>query len=257
MKQKEKLTIVKAGGKVLDSEYELSKLISEFKSITGKKLLVHGGGIFITELCNKLGIETQMVNGRRITSKENMDVVLMACAGKLNKELVAGLNKEGMKAVGLCGGDLDIIRSYKRNPNPVDFGYVGDIDYINTEWLQIFVDNGAVPVVSSISESDIYELLNTNADTIASSLALALTAVYDIQLFFYFDKKGVLENADDDNTLISELGVNNFIKMKQTGKIHTGMLPKLDNGFLALKGGVKQVKLGNSMGQGTELFIDG
>lgn len=254
--QKEKLTIVKAGGRVLDSEEELDKLLTGFEAIKGKKLLVHGGGVFITELCEKLGIETQMVKGRRITSKENMDVVLMACAGKLNKELVAGLNKRGMKAVGLCGGDLNIIRSYRRNPNPIDFGWVGDIDYINTEWLQIFIDNGAVPVVSSISESDQFELLNTNADTIASSLATALSELYNVELFFYFDKKGVLEDADNDDTVIPVLGINNFLKMKRDNAIHTGMLPKLDNGFLALKSGVSQVKLGSTMGQGTELVIE-
>ncbi len=253
--QKNKLTIVKAGGRVLDSEVELQKLLSEFNKIEGKKLLVHGGGVFITEMCDRLGIETQMINGRRITSKENMDVVLMACAGKLNKELVAGLNKLGMTAVGLCGGDLNIIESKKRNPVPVDFGMVGDIEKINTEWLQIFIENGAVPVISSISQSDNFELLNTNADTIAANIAAALAKHYEVELFFYFDKKGVLKDADDNNTFIPELGYDLFLAMKQSKQIHTGMLPKLDNGFLALKEGVEHVRLGNSVGSGTKLYM--
>ncbi len=255
MANKSKLTIVKAGGRVLDTESELNRLFKEFSTIPGKKLLVHGGGVFINEMCDKLDIETQMINGRRITSKENMDVVLMTCAGKLNKELVSGLNKKGMTAIGLCGGDLNIIQSRKRSPYPIDFGMVGDIEKVNTEWLQIFIDKGIVPVISSISQSQNYELLNTNADTVASSLASALAKHYNVELFFYFDKKGVLEDADNNNSLINELGLDAFLSMKQSKSIHTGMLPKLDNGFLALKEGVNNVKLGNSMGSGTKLFI--
>jgi acetylglutamate kinase len=218
-------------------------------------MLVHGGGVFITELCEKLGIPTQMTNGRRITSKENMEVVLMTCAGKLNKELVAGINKRKMTAIGLCGGDLNIIASRKRNPHPIDFGMVGDIVKINTEWLQNFIEKGIVPVMSSISQSADFELLNTNADTIASSLASALSNLYEVELFFYFDKKGVLEDAEDNDSLIEELGLDAFLSMKQQKTIHTGMLPKLDNGFFALKQGVSKVSLGNSMGAGTKLFI--
>jgi acetylglutamate kinase len=253
--QKDKLTIVKAGGRVLDTEQELNKLLNEFDSISGKKMLVHGGGVFINELCEKLGVETQMVNGRRITSKATMDVVLMSCAGKLSKDLVAGLNKLGMTAVGLCGGDLNMIQSKKRNPEPIDYGMVGDVEHVNTEWLQIFIDKGVVPVVSSISQSNNFELLNTNADTIASSLASALAKHYNVELFFYFDKKGVLEDADNNDSLIPELGLDKFLLMKQAKTIHTGMLPKLDNGFLALKHGVSEVKLGNKMHLGTKLFI--
>lgn len=253
---KEKLTIVKAGGTVLDSDESLNKLLKEFASIDGKKMLVHGGGVFINEMCEKLDIDTQMVNGRRITSKENMDVVLMTCAGKLNKNLVSGINKLGMNAVGLCGGDLNIIQSRKRNPNPIDFGMVGDIENINTEWLQVFIDKGVIPVMSSISQSGSFELLNTNADTIASSLASALAKYYEVELFFYFDKRGVLKDSDNNDSLIHQLGLDAFLSMKQNKSIHTGMLPKLDNGFLALKDGVADVRLGNTMGLGTKLFID-
>lgn len=252
---KNKLTIVKAGGRVLDSKSALDKLLNEFESIPGKKLLVHGGGVFINEMCEKLGIATQMINGRRITSKENMDVVLMTCAGKLNKELVSGINKRKMTAIGLCGGDLNIIESRKRSPHPINFGMVGDIVKIDTQWLQIFIEKGIVPVMSSISQSGDFELLNTNADTIASSLASALSNFYNVELFFYFDKKGVLEDAENNDSLIHELGLDAFLSMKQEKTIHTGMLPKLDNGFLALKQGVSKVRLGNSMEAGTKLFI--
>lgn len=252
---KEKLTILKAGGKVLDTDLELDKMMATFASIKGKKLLVHGGGVFINELCDKLNIETKMVDGRRITSYENMDVVLMACAGKLSKELVAGLNKRGMNAVGLCGGDLNIIKSHKRNPKPIDFGQVGDIDSVDTKWLQIFIEQGAVPVLSSISQSNNFELLNTNADTIAANVAAALSQNYDVELFFYFDKAGVLMNADDESTVIENLSEIQVDEFKQKNIIHKGMLPKLHNGFFALNNGVKSVKLGKSINLGTQLAL--
>jgi len=253
--QKEKITVVKAGGRVLDSEAELNKLMSGFAAIEGKKVLVHGGGVFINELCDRLNISTQMVDGRRITSKENMDVVLMACAGKLNKELVAGLNARGMSAVGLCGGDLSIINSHKRPKTPIDFGQVGDVDSVDIKWLKIFADNGVVSVISSISQSNEFELLNTNADTIAANVAGALSAAYEVELFFYFDKKGVLRDADDETTLIEALSEKDIIKLKSENVIHKGMLPKLQNGIFALKQGVAQVKLGSEMGKGTQLFL--
>ncbi len=252
---KQKLTLVKAGGKVLDTDAELSKLLNGFATINHRKVLVHGGGVFINELCDKLGIDTQMVNGRRITSKPNMDVVLMACAGKLNKELVAGLNKLGMEAIGLCGGDVNLIKSHKRPPVPIDFGWVGDIDAVDTKWLNLFIENGAVPVISSISQSNEYELLNTNADTIAAHVAIALSGLYEVELFFYFDKPGVLADSTNNNSVIENLSISHFEEMKANQAIHTGMLPKLQNGYLALKNGVSSVKLGSVMGQGTTLTL--
>lgn len=250
---KEKLTLIKAGGKILDSEIELDKLLHLVATIPGKKILVHGGGVFIDDLCEKLKIPTQMVNGRRITSPENMDVVLMACGGKLNKQLVSGLNKLGAMAVGLCGGDLNIIVSRKRNPEPIDFGMVGDIEKVDTHWLKLFLNNGVVPVISSITQSDAFELLNTNADTIAAHVALALSVDFEVELFFYFDKIGVLQDSSDSKSLIPELNKQAFEAMLASKAIHTGMLPKLQNGFFALKNGVKQVKLGNSNEKGTFL----
>lgn len=253
--EKTKITIIKVGGKMLDSEKELDKLLSGFASIKGKKLLVHGGGVFINELCTKLNIETQMVDGRRITSAENMDVVLMACAGKLNKNLVAGLNKKGMQAVGLCGGDLGILSSKKRNPKPINFDQVGDISKVDTKWLSVFMENGVVPVISSISQSDEYELLNTNADTVAAHLANALSANYEVKLFFYFDKVGVLQNVNDDATLIPSLSIEDVAELKSKNAIHKGMLPKLQNGFYALQNGAAEVKLGNNFKKGTQLSM--
>jgi acetylglutamate kinase len=252
---KEKLTLIKAGGKILDSEEELSKLLHLVSSVPGKKILVHGGGIFIDELCQKLNIPTQMVNGRRITSPENMEVVLMACAGKLNKQLVAGLNKLGTTSVGLCGGDLNIINSKKRNPEPIDYGMVGDITEINTQWLELFLEKEAVPVISSITQSNRFELLNTNADTIAAHLAVALSEKFEVELFFYFDKAGVLEDASEDGSLIPELSKSRFNVLLKSKSVHSGMLPKLQNGFYALQNGVNQVKLGNSIHKGTYLVI--
>ncbi len=250
---KEKLTLIKAGGKILDSESELDKLLHLVSHIPGKKVLIHGGGVFIDDLCEKLMIPTQMVNGRRITSPENMDVVLMACAGKLNKQLVAGLNKRGTTAVGLCGGDLNLIESRKRNPEPIDFGMVGDIEKVNTHWLKLFLTNGVVPVISSITQSDSFELLNTNADSIAAHAAVALCVDFEVELFFYFDKPGVLKDSGDADSLIPVLDTLNFEALLALKAIHTGMLPKLKSGFYALRNGVKQVKLGNSMENGTYL----
>ncbi len=249
------ITIVKAGGKVLDTEKELDKLLSAFASVKGNKILVHGGGVFINELCSKLNIETQMVEGRRITSYDNMDVVLMACAGKLNKNLVAGLNKRGMQAIGLCGGDLNIINSKKRNPKPINFGQVGDVDFVDIKWLKMFVENGVVPVISSVSQSNEYELLNTNADTIAAHVATALSTKFEVKLFFYFDKVGVLKDAENDASLISKLHEAELSNLKANNIIHKGMLPKLQNGFHALQNGVAEVRLGNNMKQGTQLYV--
>lgn len=249
----EKLTLVKAGGKVLDSEQELSHLLDLMAGISGKKILVHGGGIFIDELCSKLQIPTQMVNGRRITSPETMEVVVMACAGKLNKGLVAGLNQRGLTALGLCGADLNLISSVKRNPVPVDFGMVGDITQVNVSALQSLLDLGLVPVISSITQSSDYELLNTNADTIAAYMSVALSAAFDVELFFYFDKAGVLLDAADEESVIPRLSKSEYEQMLATKAIHSGMLPKLQNGFYALQKGVQSVKLGNRIDKGTFL----
>ncbi len=257
---KQKLTIVKAGGKVLDGPVELNKLLDGFASIEGKKLLVHGGGIFIDQLCERLHISTQMVDGRRITSPENMDVVLMACGGKLNKELVAGLNSRKMEAVGLCGGDFNIIQSVKRSPVPVDFGMVGDVVKVDTKWLNWLIENGAVPVISSISQSNEFELLNTNADTIAAHVAAALSEHYEVKLYFYFDRMGVLLDANDHNSAIETLTFKHFEQLKADKVINKGMLPKLTNGFMALQKGVSKVITGNNLTgkdgfKGTELRL--
>jgi acetylglutamate kinase len=253
---KEKLTIIKAGGKVLDTEADLQHLLNKVASVKGKKLLVHGGGIFIEQLCQKLQIPTQMLNGRRITSPETMDAVLMVCAGKLNKQLVSGLNKLGNTAVGLCGGDFNLMISQKRSTEPVDYGMVGDITFINTEWLHWLLQKELIPVVSSITQSSDYELLNTNADTVASHLAIAMEATYDVELYFYFDKPGVLTDANNPESGIANLSNKMMEQLIQQNTIHSGMLPKLENGFFALRQGVNRVVLGNGCGTGTCLFLE-
>lgn len=253
---KDKLTIIKAGGKVLDAEADLQKLLNKVTSVKGNKLLVHGGGIFIDQLCKNLQIPTQTLNGRRITSPETMDVVLMVCAGKLNKQLVTGLNKLGQIALGLCGGDLNLMVSNKRAPEPVDYGMVGDISKINSEWLLWLLQKNVVPVVSSITQSTGFELLNTNADTVASHLAIAMQAHFDVELYFYFDKAGVLTDAENPDSALSELSHSLMAKMFQKKAIHSGMLPKLENGFFALEHGVGTVTLGNGFGSGTRLILE-
>lgn len=252
----EKLAIVKVGGKLIDSSQGQKKLVDQLKKIKGKKLVVHGGGILITQLSNKLGITTKMLNGRRITSKQNMDVVLMACAGKLNKALVAQLNQGGFQALGLTGADLNLITAKKRNPNPIDFGFVGDIEKVDGTWLKIFINQGIVPVIASVTQSYNFELLNTNADSIAGSLAVALSAFFQVSLFYMMDKPGVLSDVNTNDSVINQLSYQNYIRMKQDKTIHAGMLPKLDQAFLALGQGVSTVKIGNKINEGTCLSLN-
>lgn len=252
----DKLTIIKAGGKLIDSAAGQEQLLAQFLKVPGKKMLVHGGGTLITQLCDQLGVQTQMLNGRRVTSKENLDVVLMACAGKLNKELVSKLIKSGNLAIGLTGADLNLLESKKRDPNPVNFGHVGDIQSVNTGWLKVFLDKNVVPVIASLSHSVTDGLLNTNADSIASSLVKALSVDYKVNLYYMMDKPGVLSDVESENSMIHHLTYRSYELMKQEKMIHNGMIPKLDQGFLALRQGAAEVQVGNQIYKGTVLSLD-
>ena len=255
----ERLTIVKVGGKVVEDKDSLEQLLTQFSQIRGKRILVHGGGLLATSLAEKLGIETQMVEGRRITDAATLEVVTMVYAGLINKTIVAGLQAKGCNALGLTGADLNVIRAVKRPVKDIDYGLVGDIMGVNTSELRMLLNEEVVLVMAPITHDGKGQLLNTNADTIAADLAIELSNYYTVNLFYCFEKKGVLLNPDDENSVISELSYNRFKQLQLIGTIKEGMIPKLDNGFIAMKNGVNQVLITNpsliSMARGTRLSL--
>ncbi len=199
---REKLTVIKVGGKIVEEEATLHKLLDDFAAIEGYKVLVHGGGRSATKLAAQLGIESQMVNGRRITDAETLKVVTMVYGGLVNKNIVAGLQARGVNALGLTGADMDVIRSVKRPVKDVDYGFVGDVKQVNAEFLGDLIHKGIVPVMAPLTHDGAGNLLNTNADTIAGETAKALAALFDVTLVFCFEKKGVLRDENDDDSVI-------------------------------------------------------
>ena len=239
---KEKLTIVKVGGAVVEDEAQLAQLLKDFSAIEGKKVLVHGGGRRATQVAASLGIESKMVNGRRITDAEMLNVVTMVYGGLVNKNLVARLQANGVNALGLTGADIDVIRSHKRPlKDGIDYGFVGDVDKANGEMLSRLIEVGITPVMAPLTHDGQGTILNTNADTIASETAKALAPFYDVTLIFSFEKKGVLSNPDDDDSVIPVITRADFIKYKEDGTISGGMLPKIENALAAIDAGVSRV----------------
>ena len=239
---KEKLTIVKVGGAVVEDEAQLAQLLKDFSAIEGKKVLVHGGGRRATQVAASLGIESKMVNGRRITDAEMLNVVTMVYGGLVNKNLVARLQANGVNALGLTGADIDVIRSHKRPlKDGIDYGFVGDVDKANGQMLSRLIEEGITPVMAPLTHDGQGTILNTNADTIASETAKALAPYYDVTLIFSFEKKGVLSNPDDDDSVIPVITHADFIKYKEDGTISGGMLPKIENALAAIDAGVGRV----------------
>ena len=243
---KEKLTIVKVGGAVVENELQLSQLLKDFSAIEGRKVLVHGGGRKATKMAERLGIETQMVNGRRITDSDMLEVVTMVYGGLVNKNLVARLQANGINALGLTGADANAIRSHKRPPvvvdgSPVDYGWVGDVDAADGNMLSRLIEAGITPVMAPLTHDGEGHILNTNADTIASETAKALADIYDVTLIFSFEKKGVLSNPDDDDSVIPVITRTLFNEYKADGTISGGMLPKIENALNAVDAGVSKV----------------
>jgi len=241
---KEKLTVVKVGGAIVEDEAQLRQLLKDFSAIPGKKVLVHGGGRRATQVAGQLGIETQMVNGRRITDAQMLQVVTMVYGGLVNKNLVALLQANGVNAVGLTGADANVIQAHKRPvKDGIDYGYVGDVDTANGETLRSLIEAGITPVMAPLTHDMKGNILNTNADTIASETAKALTPFYDVTLIFSFEKKGVLSNSDDDESVIPTITREDFERLKADGTVAGGMLPKLENAFNAIAAGVKAVNI--------------
>lgn len=238
----EKITIVKVGGAVVEDEAQLTQLLKDFAAIEGKKVLVHGGGRRATKVAAALGIESKMVNGRRITDADMLEVVTMVYGGLVNKNLVARLQAAGVNALGLTGADIDVIRSHKRPiKDGIDFGFVGDVEKANGQMLHTLINAGITPVMAPLTHDGQGHILNTNADTIAGETAKTLAPYYDVTLIYSFEKKGVLSNPDDDNSVISEITREDFERYKADGTVAGGMIPKLDNAFDAIDAGVKRV----------------
>ena len=239
---KEKITIIKVGGAVVEDETQLAQLLKDFSAIEGKKVLVHGGGRKATKVAESLGIESKMVNGRRITDAEMLSVVTMVYGGLVNKTLVARLQANGVNALGLTGADMNVIRSHKRPiKDGVDFGFVGDVDTADGKMLSKLIEEGITPVMAPLTHDGQGNILNTNADTIASETAKALAPYYDVTLIFSFEKKGVLRNPDDDDSVIPVITHEDFEKYKSDGTISGGMLPKIENALSAIDAGVSRV----------------
>ena len=239
---REKLTIIKVGGAVVEDETQLAMLLHNFSAIEGRKVLVHGGGRRATQVAAQLGIESKMVNGRRITDKEMLQVVTMVYGGLVNKNLVARLQANGVNALGLTGADIDVIRSHKRPlKDGIDFGFVGDVDTANGKMLSTLIEAGIVPVMAPLTHDGQGTILNTNADTIAAETAKALAPYYNVTLIYCFEKKGVLSNPDDEDSVIPVITRDSFKQLVADGTVAGGMIPKLENAFQAIDAKVKEV----------------
>lgn len=239
---REPLTVVKVGGAVIEDSQRLQSLLDDFVSISGRKILVHGGGRKATTIAAALGIESKMKDGRRVTDAEMLEIVTMVYGGLLNKGIVAGLQERGINALGLTGADINIISSHRRPvKDGIDFGFVGDVDKVDGETLRQLLEMGITPVMAPLTHDGKGQLLNTNADTIASETAKAMAALFDVTLMFTFEKNGVLRDPEDPNSMIPVITRADFEAYRADGTISGGMIPKIENALSAIDAGVGQV----------------
>ncbi|HEX7457213.1 MAG TPA: acetylglutamate kinase, partial [Ginsengibacter sp.] len=246
--ERELLLVIKIGGNVIDDEKSLRSFLREFSSIKGEKILVHGGGKIATAIGDKLNIQSKYIDGRRITDDETIDLVTMVYGGLVNKKIVATLQSLQCNAIGLSGADANVLPAKKRPVKTIDYGWVGDVDAteINTSTWQLFIDNNLVPVVASLTHDKEGHILNTNADTMAAVLSIALSELYKVELIYCFEKNGVLTDVDDETTVIAKLNEHTYNQLKKDKKLFAGILPKIDNAFDAVNNGVYKVVIGNS-----------
>lgn len=240
-----KINVVKIGGNIVDSPEALRSFLNDFAAMPGAKILVHGGGKEATRLSAALGIETQMIDGRRVTDRETLDVVTMTYAGLINKRIVSLLQSIGCNAVGLTGADGNAIPAARRSPVPVDYGFVGDIiaDEINVGFISSLLEAGVTPVFCAICHDRAGSLLNCNADGVASALAVAMSRVAEVNLTYCFEKPGVMADVNDDSSVIPLVTESSFIELKESGVVAKGMIPKIDNALKAVRSGVAQVRI--------------
>lgn len=238
--------IVKIGGNIINDAPALDQVLDHFSRLQGPKVLIHGGGKLATELAERLGIPQTLVQGRRVTDEGTLRIAVMVYGGLINKSIVAGLQARGLQALGVSGADLDLIRAVKRNPVPLDYGFVGEVREVRAEALTALLDAGCAPVFAPLSHDGKGTLLNTNADTIAYEVAKALAHRFRVRLLFTFEKEGVLLDVADPTSLIRELSPAGYADLRQQGRITDGMIPKLENAFRAIEAGVDEVILGRA-----------
>ena len=245
MVNKKSVTLVKIGGNIIDDPTELAQFLSDFSKIEGYKILVHGGGKSATKMAESIGLKPRMIDGRRITDSSMLEVAVMIYAGQINKSIVAQLQGYNCNAMGFSGADGNLIQSEKRNHPTIDYGFVGDVKKVNTNLLANLLNSTIIPVFCALTHDGKGQLLNTNADTIASELAIALSEVFDVTLNYCFEKPGVLYDADDDSSVIPTINQELYSKLKIEKAIHSGMIPKLDNCFNSLTKGVQKIRIGH------------
>ena len=250
------IQVIKIGGGVLENEAQRNAFLRQFAAIEGPKVLVHGGGRLATTMAERLGVETQMIDGRRVTDKETLDIVTMVYGGLVNKQVVAQLQTMGVNAIGLTGVDGGWMKSVKRPiKNGIDYGYVGDVIEVNGAHLRTLLDKGLTPVIAPITYSAEGLLLNTNADTVASQTAISLAP--DVQLTFCFEKEGVLSNPDEESSVIAKITPKSYTQLKADGIVSGGMIPKIDNAFAAIEHGVQSVRITHASNlQGGTIIVE-
>ena len=242
----DKLFVIKVGGNIIEDDEKLSSFLQAFASVEGKKILVHGGGKLATKLAELLGFPQQMVDGRRVTDADTLKVITMVYAGSVNKNIVAKLQQLNCNAIGLTGADADLIRSKKRQNSSVDFGWVGDVEQVNTQSLAALIGTGFTPVIAPLTHDGLGQLLNTNADTIAQEMAKSMSDLYEVILIYCFEKSGVLKDVNDEGSLLSKISPGLFDELKEDKIISEGMLPKLENAIKALNAGVNKIVIGKA-----------
>jgi acetylglutamate kinase len=250
----DKLYVIKIGGNIIDDETKLSSFLQSFAAVQGKKILVHGGGKLATRIAEAMGIQQQMVDGRRITDAETLKIVTMVYAGHINKNIIAQLQSFGCNAIGMSGADSNVIKAHKRVA-AIEYGFVGDIDEVNAELLHTLLQINDTVVLAPITHDGNGQLLNTNADTIAQETAKAMCKLYKVELIYSFEKAGVLLDVNDETSVINSINPTSFLQLKAQRKIFAGMLPKLDNAFAAVKSGVNKVIIGKA--EDLHRLIDG
>jgi acetylglutamate kinase len=243
----EKISIIKIGGNIIDNEANLASFLNAYAAVEGKKILIHGGGKLATKMAADLNIPQQMVDGRRITDAATLKIVTMVYAGYINKNIVAALQSKNINALGICGADANIIRAHKRMHENIDYGFVGDIDAVDTEKITQLIEAGVSLVLAPITHDGAGQLLNTNADTMAQAIATAISSVYQVSLVYSFEKKGVLSDIHNNDSVIPVINPENYVSLKASGQVNEGMIPKLDNAFEALQKGVSRIIIGDAL----------